>query len=219
LDGRQPVRLTDPTESAAYPAVSPRDRLIAYASRYLDANIYRIDLEGQAPAKRIIASNLLDSCAHYSPDGRRIAFRSNRTGSDELSVADSDGASPARLTSFSGPVTGNGRWSPDGQFLVFDSRPYGNADLFLVPSGGESLRRLTQEKSNEVLPSFSSDGKWIYYASDRTGAWEVWKQLEIETPIASFPSLARLPQETCKARVFRRIAGYRYPSRLPPAQV
>jgi Tol biopolymer transport system component len=175
LEGGAPLRLTDPTEAAAYPAVSPRDGAIAYASRFLDTNIYRIDLEGQTPTKRIIASNLLDSCPHYSPDGRRIAFRSSRTGSDELWVADADGGSPARLTNFGGPVTGNARWSPDGQFLVLDSRQYGNADIYVVPSGGGSVRRLTQEKSNEVLPAYSSDGRWIYFASDRSGAWQIWK--------------------------------------------
>jgi Tol biopolymer transport system component len=182
IDGGEPARLTDPTEAAAYPAVSPRDGTVAYASRFLDTNIYRVDLEGQTPSKRIIASNLLDSCPHYSPDGRRIAFRSSRTGTDELWVTDADGGSPARLTDFGGPTTGSGRWSPDGQFLVLDSRQYGNADLYVVPSGGGGVRRLTQEKSNEVLPSYSADGKWIYFASDRSASWQVWKMPAIGGP-------------------------------------
>jgi Tol biopolymer transport system component len=177
IDGGDPVRITDPTEAAAYPAVSPRDGLIAYASRFLDANIWRIALDAQTPEPphRIIASNLLDSCPHYSPDGARISFRSNRTGNDELWVADSDGGSPSRLTDFGGPVTGNARWSPDGQYLAIESRPFGNADLYLVPSGGGRPKRLTQDKSNEVLPSFTADGKSLYFASDRTGAWQIWK--------------------------------------------
>jgi len=103
-------------------------------------------------------------------------FRSNRTGNDEIWVADATGRSPIRLTSMGGPVTGSPQWSPDGQYVVFDSRPEGSADIFLVPSGGGPPRRLTADPSNEVTPSFSADGKFVYFASDRTGAWQVWKQ-------------------------------------------
>jgi Tol biopolymer transport system component len=176
LDGSAPVRLTEAAEAASYPNVNPRDGSIAYASRFLDANIWGIDLTGKMPPRRLIASNLLDSCPHYSPDGRRIAFRSNRTGNDELWVADANGGAPARLTSFEGPITGNARWSPDGAWLALDSRPHGHADVFLVPSGGGSARSLIEGPFNDVLPSFSADGTSVFFASDRSGRWEVWNQ-------------------------------------------
>jgi Tol biopolymer transport system component len=176
LDGRPPVCLTDAALSAAYPAVSPRDGQIAFASRYLDSNVWRIDLEGHAAPVRLIASNLLDSGARYSPDGERIVFRSNRTGNDEIWIANAAGRSPVRLTNIGGPVTGTPHWSPDGQYVVFDSRPEGSADVFVVPAGGGQYRKLTQETSNEVTPSFSADGKYVYFASDRSGSWQVWKQ-------------------------------------------
>jgi len=176
IDGGEPVVLTDASLGASFPSVSARDGSIVYASRYLDSNIWRIDLTGRAPAQRIIASNLLDSTPRYSPDGAHISFRSNRTGNDEVWITDADGKSPARLTNFGGPVTGSARWSPDGQYLVFDSRPNGNSDILLIPSAGGRTRQLTHEQSNEVLPCFSFDGKSVYFASDRTGVWQIWKQ-------------------------------------------
>jgi Tol biopolymer transport system component len=176
INGQPPVCLTDAALAASYPAVSPRDGQIAFASRFFDTNIWRIDLHGDSPPQRLIASNLLDSSPRYSPDSQRIVFRSNRTGNDEIWTADVAGRSPVRLTSFGGPVTGSPRWSPDGQYLVFDSRPDGSADVFLIPAGGGRSRKLTAETSNEVTPSFSSDGKSIYFASDRTGTWQIWKQ-------------------------------------------
>ncbi len=175
-NGDTPVCLTDAALAASYPAVNPRDGQIAYAARFFDTNIWRIDLKGASPARRLIASNLLDSSPQYSPDGQRIAFRSNRTGNDEIWTADAAGGSPVRLTSFGGPVTGSPHWSPNGQYLVFDSRPDGSADIFMIPAGGGTSRKLTTESSNEVTPSFSADGKSIYFASDRSGAWQIWKQ-------------------------------------------
>lgn len=80
------------------------------------------------------------------------------------------------MTNFGGPVTGSAHWSPDGQYLVLDSRPNGNSDILLIPAGGGPVRQLTREPSNEVLPSFSRDGKYVYFSSDRTGAWQIWKQ-------------------------------------------
>lgn len=175
LHGGAPVCLTDTVLSASYPAVNPRDGQIAFASRFLDTNLRRIDLRGGA-TEVMLASNLLESSPRYSPRGDRIAFRSNRTGSDEIWTADAEGRSAVRLTSFGGPVTGSPRWSPDGQHLAFDSRPEGSADIFLIQSGGGAPRRVTKDPSNEVTPAFSADGRLIYFASDRTGAWQVWRQ-------------------------------------------
>lgn len=145
----------------------------------------------------VVASNLLDSCPAYSPHGDRIAFRSNRTGSDEIWTADAAERSAVRLTTFGGPVTGSPRWSPDGQYLAFDSRPKGSADIFLIPAGGGRRRKITSESSNEVTPAFSSDGKSIYFASDRGGAWQVWKQPAEGGPARQVTQAGRFaPQES-----------------------
>ncbi len=176
IDGGEPAALTDASLSASFPSVSPRDGSVVFASRYLTANIWRIDLTGKTPAQRVIASDLLDSTPQYSPDGAKIAFRSNRSGNDEVWVTGSDGKSPVRLTDYKGVVTGSAHWSPDGQYLVFDSRPNGNSDILLVAASGGPVRQITNEPSNEVLPHFSGDGKFVFFASDRTGVWQIWKQ-------------------------------------------
>ncbi|MBK7930731.1 MAG: PD40 domain-containing protein [Bryobacterales bacterium] len=90
-------------------------------------------------------------------------------------MARGDGSEARRLTRMNGPITGSARWSPDGQRIVFESRPAGNADLFVMEARGGAMRPLTSERSNEVLPSYSRDGRWIYFSTDRAGVWEVWR--------------------------------------------
>jgi Tol biopolymer transport system component len=79
-----------------------------------------------------------------------------------------------QLTAFRNARAGSPRWSPDGQ-IAFDSNATGNWDIYLICSQGGQPSRLTMSGSNEFQPSWSRDGKWIYYCSTRTGHAQVWK--------------------------------------------
>jgi hypothetical protein len=72
-------------------------------------------------------------------------------------------------------LTGTPRWSPDGTRVAFDSRPEGQAEIYTIRGGGSGLVRITNSPSEDVVPSWSRDGKWIYYGSNRSGAWQVWR--------------------------------------------
>jgi len=124
---------------------------------------------------RLISSTRLDYGPQYSPDNKRIAFTSGRSGSNEIWVCDADGENPVQLTSFNGPDVGSPRWSPDGRQIAFDSVAAGNRDVFVVSVEGGKPHRFTEESSDEVRPSWSRDGRWIYFGSNRTGDWQVWK--------------------------------------------
>ncbi len=80
-----------------------------------------------------------------------------------------------RLTHFSGPLAGTPRWSPDGKEIAFDGRPNRQADILVMPSAGGDYRHVTTDPSEDVVPSWSRDGKWIYFASNRSGAFQVWR--------------------------------------------
>jgi dipeptidyl aminopeptidase/acylaminoacyl peptidase len=149
---------------------------MAYSHWFVDTNIWQFRSGGGGPAARkLIASTRDDRSPQYSPDGGRIAFRSDRSGSNEIWVTDSSGGHAVQLTRFRGPLTGSPHWSPDGMWIALDSRPMGNGDIFVVPSGGGASRRITFDGADDVTPSWSSDGRWIYFASNRTGSFEVWK--------------------------------------------
>jgi Tol biopolymer transport system component/DNA-binding winged helix-turn-helix (wHTH) protein len=167
-------------ESATWPAVSRRGNRLAYTVDTGSSSLARIGLTDSNPPAALPATRLIHSTRYqqdpqYSPDGRSIAYGSNRSGSNEIWVSDADGRTATQLTHFRGPHVGTPRWSPDGSMIAFDSRPNRNPDIFVVRPDGGGLRRMTTSESEDVVPSWSRDGKWIYFASDRGGSFEIWK--------------------------------------------
>lgn len=166
-------------EYAVQPAISLSGNRLAYVNRKTDTNIWRVSgplssSPTTAPSQ-IVASTREEYSPRYSPDGNRIVFVSDQSGSREVWVCDSDGRNPVQLTSFGGSHTGSPRWSPDGRQIAFDTRPEGLSSIYVINAAGGSPRRLTDGKSEDVLPSWSQDGHWVYFGSRRSGDWQVWR--------------------------------------------
>ncbi len=172
--GGLPQPMPGVTEGAYNLAIARTGDRLVYSKYFSDSNIWETDL-GTGGRARVVGSTRNERSPQYSPDGTRIAFRSDRSGVDEIWVSDTSGENSVRLTSFNGPLTGTPRWSPDGQFIAFDSRPNGNPDIYVVSANGGPPRRVTSSSFEDVVPSWSGDGRWIYFASNRTGASQVWK--------------------------------------------
>jgi Tol biopolymer transport system component len=179
ISGGEPQPLAGIGQDAYWPAISLRGKLLAYTQRLENDNIWRA--QGPAstapggPPIELISSPRTQADEQFSPDGKRIAFHSNRSGSYEIWVCNSDGSNPVQLTSFGGPLTGTPHWSPDGRWIAFDSRPGGKAGVFVIGAEGGEPRRLTEGNWDDIVPSWSRDGKWVYFCSNRTGDWELWK--------------------------------------------
>jgi Tol biopolymer transport system component len=161
-------------------ALSRDGRRLVYSQRQLRQNIRRVALAGGGRVARtpreLVPSTREDGWPQYSPDGGRVAFVSDRSGTRQVYVCDADGSNLARLTSLAGgverPYPG---WSPDGRQIVFAARTGADTDLFVVMVDGGPLRRLTFEPSADFHPQWSRDGQRIYFASDRTGTPQIWK--------------------------------------------
>ncbi len=161
------------------PSISGQGHRLAYVQNLTDSNIWRIELQsstgrGGSPT-RLIASTRGEIGPQFSPDGKSIAFCSSRSGTSEIWLCDSDGSNCLQLTSFEGPLTCAPRWSPDGQRIAFDSWPGGHGDIFVVDVERRVPRRLITSTSDDVVSSWSNDGRWIYFSSNRSGTYQLWK--------------------------------------------
>ncbi len=137
-------------------------------------NLWRLDLR-TGEYRRLIESSYAQQIPQYSPDGRRIAFSSDRSGEWGLWTCEADGENCQQLITFGRVGGGTPRWSPDGRSIAFDSRAEGTAQIYTVSADGGSPRRLTDGPAENMVPSWSHDGRWIYFLSRRSGQWRVWK--------------------------------------------
>ena len=107
-----------------------------------------------------------DESPVWSPDGKHIAFTSDRDGNEEIYVMEADGSNPRRLTDDRADAR-SPSWSPDGKHIAFTSNRDGNEEIYVMEADGSNPRRLTDHWADARSPSWSPDGKHIAFDSDR----------------------------------------------------
>jgi Tol biopolymer transport system component len=175
----KPVRLAFASDANG-PAISRQGNRLAYEVVKSDIDIHRVDLSGQdlnpgVPFK-FISSTRDEVRPAYSPDGKKIAFHSNRSGAWEVWVCDRDGSNAVQLTSLRGDDWDGSAWSPDGRRIAFGLVAAGKLQMFVVNASGGGARSLAAAQSGAMFhPSWSRDGQSIYFRSTRSGSSEIWK--------------------------------------------
>src|SRR5262249_54779766 len=124
---------------AAYPVFSASRGRLVYSWGYGDSDIWRVELAvptRAASRSGLISSYRGDSNSEYSPDGKRIAFTSDRLGSNEIWTCHSDGSSCVQVSSLGGPEFSDARWSADGKYIAFTLASAGQSNLYVVNAEG-----------------------------------------------------------------------------------
>jgi Tol biopolymer transport system component/DNA-binding winged helix-turn-helix (wHTH) protein len=162
-------------------SISQDGRRLAYTESQTGeaAAIWRADLSNAGGpvlrTRKLIYSQFLEDSAQPSPDGTRLALQSDRYGSPgQIWLNSTDGDHPVQLTNI-GRHSGTPRWSPDGRWIAFDARVEDHAHIYVVDAEGRNLHPITHGDSDNVVPSWSRNGRFIYFASPRTGSRQIWK--------------------------------------------
>ena len=183
----RPESLTSLGSNVIEPTISSRRHRMAFAHLLFHGNIWRVPtpsgpgvskLEKQGFPTRaapFVFSTRNDLAPQYSPNGKKIAFMSDRSGNLEIWVCERDGSNAMQLTFFGGPLVTNPSWSPDSSRIAFDSNAAGEFDVWVTSASGGKPQRMTSHPANDGNPSWSRDGRWIYFDSARTGEQQVWK--------------------------------------------
>jgi len=156
-------------------AISPRGDRVALALATAESRDIWIFERARGTLFRLTVDPAVDTAPVWSPDGRWIAFRSERESGGIFRMP-SDGSAPAvRVTTTGGPshtpydVTGDGR-----TILFTELRNYTDQGIGQVPADGGAITWLVDGPFAEVRPALSPDGRWMAYQSDESGRYEVY---------------------------------------------
>ncbi len=115
----------------------------------------------------------------WSPDGKQIAFTTeeiidpaSRLGDSALYIIDAAGGAPRKVVEGD---AAQASWSPSGKHLVYWSNRAGQRDIYTGAAAGGAPVPLTQDTAIDWSPVWSPDGRFIYFASDRGGAMNLWR--------------------------------------------
>jgi len=214
------LRLTSDPALDQQPAVSPNGKEIAFFSTRShgdpfnperDSELYVMDAtdddgDGQGDNLRRLTDNAAsDFAPAWSPDGKKIAFTSNRDGNNEIYVMDADVCDASALPAPECPDAEVTRrtnhpasdqfpvFSPDGTKIAFQSARDGNQEIYIINAGGSGApANVTNSPALDSLPDFSPDGTRLTFGSNRDGGdVDVWvMQVDGSNPLNVTPALA-----------------------------
>jgi Tol biopolymer transport system component len=174
-DGTGLKRLTETPGYDAEGAYSPDGKQIVFCSkRDGHLELWIMNADGSDPRKLTNAPNCYNGGPFFSPDGKRVIFRSDRKEKDRLQiyVIDVDGKNERALTEDPQWVNWGPFWHPDGKHIVFAGADHGavgrpNYDLYWMNVDTKKKKRLTFAPAADVLPVFNADGTKLMWTSTR----------------------------------------------------
>lgn len=232
-NGTNVRRLTNNLSFEGYPVWSPDGNSIVYTSDRdepnpagcytsdsgCDTNIYVMNADSLKET-RLTDTPGLDEGPTWAPDGKRIAFFSNRNGAHDIYLMQSNGTEVERLT-YNSVDDWRPSWSPDGKTIAFASFRDGNSEIYSINPDGTGIARLTNNQIEDTAPAWSSDGRYIAFHSYVTEGSASICFTEITTLLSKCVTESRINawepswQPYTKLGVAGVIAGDKTPSKEP----
>lgn len=170
------LELSTVAPRGTFPRISPSGKLLTLEQLIVRKNIYKATVnlnKGRLENSEIVvSSSLAEWNAKLSPDGRKIAYLSDRTGSNQLWIADADGSNATIVVDWNVPYNCMISWAPDGRSFVFSVKP---GEIYLTYRYTVASGTIELLASDAVVPVHSRDGQSVYFSSFRSGDWRIWK--------------------------------------------
>jgi len=161
-------------------SLSPNGNRLAFGQHSVLGSYYDysdiVELDLTSGETRQLTQGMRARDPDYGPDGERLAFVVNHHGTNDLMILDLTTLEARPLTGTNQP-TGytSPRFSPDGRLLaVCINRPEGRTDIELVDLENGWSIPVTDDRANDLSPSWSSNGKLLFFISDRTGVFNLY---------------------------------------------
>jgi eukaryotic-like serine/threonine-protein kinase len=176
--------LAAPAHNYVFPRLSPDGRRIAVSITEQDTQIWQYDLSRET-LTRLTFEGKTNGNPTWTPDGKRIAFLSDKDGQSNIYWQMADGSGGLERLNTSEFTQIPSSWSRDGQLLAFiENNPTTGQDIWVLrvgdPSPGSGQARKAQPflrtPFNETVPRFSPDGRWLAYVSNESGRNEIYVQ-------------------------------------------
>ena len=184
--------LSAPARAYVLPRLSPDGRRVAVAIQDQGSQIWLYDLARGTIARLTFEGNV-NLAPLWTPDGKRIAFNSNKEGRFNIFWQLADGSGGLERLTSSENLQAPMSWSPDGRLLAFiEVNPATQRDIWVLrmsdpsassgqapPAGSGQVRKalpFLRTPFDEAEPRFSPDGRWLAYISNESGRYEVYVQ-------------------------------------------
>jgi len=169
-DGRNPVRLTDNPDKDSGPYWSPDGSRILYARKSHGSwGLWSMAKDGTDP--REVLANVAGGA--YSPNGKTLVFTRGRPL--QIWTATCAGTDSLQLTTNSTAFCSSPVWTPDGKHIAYVRMTRSGCGIHIMSRDGRDARRLVNSPGNNGgRMSFSRDGKWFTFSSDRDGRMQIY---------------------------------------------
>lgn len=175
LDPRGPWWRKFAPVSAAGVTASADGRSVVFPLQFVEVGLWSAPTQGGAGAA-LAASSGTDWSPVVSPDGRSLAYLSNRSGAWEVWLADGSGRGARQVSHLGGAAVQDPAWAPDGRSIVVASPTAGQFDILLIDVATGRARALVHSPADERYPAFSPDGRAVYFTRRQGARYAVMRR-------------------------------------------